>query len=180
MKETRRSQYLKQMKETESGGYAYAGDFYRLKGDAENGRRQRILIGAGAALLVLIVIGSGVIDAAGASDAFYVILPFIGEVSALFILCWNAVKLFAKKGIYREYVLETVLTRIPGAARMLSIFAAAGFLLSVYYLTRHGMEGHVFKSILYPALKLAAAGLSEGYRQFFEAREWEKVREPDN
>ena len=176
MKETRRSQYLKQMQETESGGYVYAGNLYRLKGEAGSGRRQLFVLGIGTVLLALVVIGSGVIDTAGASDAFYVILPFIGEVSSLFILCWNAVKLVGKGGIYRGYVLETVRPRIPGAARMLSIFAAAGFLLSVYYLTRHGMEGEIFKSILYPALKLLDAGVSEWLRRHFLSLEWERTR----
>ena len=158
------------IREDEGGNLVYAGDSFRMAGDAN--RRRLTLI----ALLVLefaVVVGSGCIDAAGATNAFYVILPYIGEVSALFALCWTSVKLLAGGDAVRKYVLDNARTKIPGEARILTVFALLGLLLSALYLMRNSAGGELFKSVLYLVLKAAAAVTAETYRRTFADIRWD-------
>lgn len=152
-----------------AGNLIYTGESFRIAGDSSKVRAVLIIW-----LLVIaaLVIGSGCIDAAGANSAFYVILPFIGEAAALFALAWNAVKVIYGRDSVRKYVLDAANERIPGACRILAVFAGLGMILSAVYLMKHGMEGETFKSVLYPVLKLAAAAAAEYYRRIYTSVEW--------
>ena len=76
------------------GNVIYTGDLWRIADSKEagSGAKQRNVLIAVLFVLALTVIGSGYIDAQNAMGSVYVILPYIGEVSALFGLLWNAAK----------------------------------------------------------------------------------------
>ena len=169
----RREARLRDIVRDVSGNVIYTGELWRIAG--ADGRKKRLTLAAGLAALVLIVIGSGCIDAKNAMGAFYVVLPYIGEVSALFGLAWNAVKVtYPSEGV-RTYTLEHVKPRIPGACRILTVFAAAGFVLSAVYMAVNGTGGNTADGIAYLMLKLAAAALAEWYGRFFRSAEWESL-----
>jgi hypothetical protein len=73
----------------------------------------------------------------------------------------------------RTYVLEHAKPRIPGACRILSIFAAAGLILSILYIVLNGMGDKPADGMAYLLLKLAAAIIAEWYRRLFITTEWE-------
>ena len=174
-KKERREERLRDITQDSSGKMVYTGDLWRIA-DADgpgSALRQRMLLIAGLAALTLIVLGSGCIDAKNAMGAFYVVLPFIGEVSALFGLVWSAVKLIWTGEGVKTYVLEHARSRIPAACRILTIFAAAGFVLSAVYLILHGIGETPLDSIAYLLLKFAAAVLAEWYRRLFISTVWE-------
>ena len=106
---------LREIRQYEDGSLAYTGRYYRLSGTEEEKRALRLRLAAAALFLTASVIGSGCIDAAGATGAFYVILPYIGEVSALFVLLWNLIRLTGQRGRIRSYVYSSVSGRILGA-----------------------------------------------------------------
>ena len=168
----RRNKRLADIVQDASGNPVYVGETFRLVRDAKG---QKLRFGALLAALAACVIGSGCIDAAGANNAFYVILPLIGEVSALFALCWNAVKVLAAREGLRKYTYESVSRVIPGACRVLSIFALFGLAASGSYLLRFGLGAQPVKSVAYPALKLLAAALAERCGRFYRGMEWEKA-----
>ena len=174
-KKERREARLRDITEDASGNMVYTGELWRISDSNGPGSalRQRMLLIAGLAALTLIVLGSGCIDAKNAMGAFYVVLPYIGEVSALFGLAWNAVKLIYTGDGIRTYSLEHSKPRIPGACRILSVFAAAGFVLSVLYLALNGIGETPADSLSYILLKFAAAVLAEWYRRLFLSTEWE-------
>ncbi len=174
-KKERREARLRDITEDASGNMVYTGELWRISDSNGPGSalRQRMLLIAGLAALTLIVLGSGCIDAKNAMGAFYVVLPYIGEVSALFGLAWNAVKLIYTGDGIRTYALEHSKPRIPGACRILSVFAAAGFVLSVLYLALNGIGETPADSLSYILLKFAAAVLAEWYRRLFLSTEWE-------
>ena len=174
-KKERREERLRDITQDSGGKMVYTGDLWRIADSAGPGSalRQRMLLIAGLAALTLIVLGSGCIDAKNAMGAFYVVLPYIGEVSALFGLVWSAVKLIITGEGIRTYVLENARTRIPAACRILSIFAAAGLVLSVMYIALNGMGGTPADSFSYLLLKFAAAVSAEWYRRLFISTEWE-------
>lgn len=150
----------------------YTGEIFRIEGDH---RGVRLRLALGLAALLAAVIASGCIDAAGTTNTFYVILPYIGEVSALFALCWNGVKIiFGADGV-RKYVYDSVSRNIPGACRILTIFALFGLLASGIYLISNGFGGKSVKSILYLVLKTLTAVISECFGRYYRSIRWEKV-----
>lgn len=170
-KKERREARLRDIMQDAAGNVVYTGELWRISGP--DARRQKTMLAAGLAALMVIVIGSGCIDAKNAMGAFYVVLPFIGEVSALFGLAWNVVKLIYPSEGVRTYVLEHARPRIPGACRFLTAFAAAGLILSAIYMVRNGAGDDPADGIAYLLLKAAAAALAEWYRRCFLSLEWE-------
>lgn len=170
-KKERREARLRDIMQDAAGNIIYTGDLWRIAGP--EGRRQKTMLISGLAVLALTVIGSGCIDADNATGAFYIVLPYIGEVSALFGLIWNAAKLLYPSEGVRTYVLEHAKPRVPGACRIMTVFAAAGLVLSAVYLIRSGAGGNTPDGIAYLLLKAATAALAEWYRRCFLSLEWE-------
>ena len=160
---------LKDIVETEDGSLVYTGQMKKIAGD---GGRIRLFLALGLIALAAVVIGSGCIDAAGATNSFYVILPFIGEVCAMFVLCWQTVKLIAGREGVRQYVYDSAVKAIPGACRILTVFALFGLAASGYYLFRNGL-GQSAKSIAYLVLKVLSAAGAERYGRAFRGLDWE-------
>ena len=173
-KKERREEKLRDITQDSTGRVIYTGDLWRIaeSGGPGSALRQRMMLIAGMGVLALIVLGSGCIDTKNAMGAFYVVLPYIGEVSALFGLAWNAVKLI-RTGEVRTYVLDHAKPRTAGACRILTAFAAAGFAMSVLYIVLNGMGEKPADSLAYLLLKLAAAVIAEWYRRLFISIEWE-------
>ena len=173
---SRREKKLRDIRLDERGSAVYTGAICRIAGD---GGRVRRHLAMGLLALAAAVIGSGCIDAAGATNSFYVILPFLGEVCALFALCWNAVKVIAGRDGVRAYVHEAAEKTIPGACRILTVFALFGLAASGYYLLRNGMDGQSAKSVAYLVLKVLAAAGAERYARAWRALDWEREEPTD-
>lgn len=172
----KREARLRDIMQDAQGNVIYTGDLWRISEDGgAGGPGRRVMLIAGLVLLAVMVIGSGCIDAKNATGAFYVVLPFVGEVSALFGLAWNAVKILFGKDGARTYDLQHASERIPAACRILMIFALAGLALSVLYLALNGAGGDAADGIAYLMLKLASAATAEWYRRLFRMTAWEKV-----
>lgn len=172
----KREARLREIMQDAQGNVIYTGELWRIsedRGTAGPGRRAMLI--AGLALLLVTVIGSGCIDAGNAMGAFYVILPYIGEVSALFGLAWNAVKVLPGRAGVRTYDLERASERIPAACILLAIFAAAGLALSALYLLLNGADGSLTDGIAYLLLKAATAAIAGWYRRLFRSTAWEKI-----
>ena len=167
----RRKDRLRDIVQTEDGDLIYTGQMLRIAGD---GKKARLFLTLGLLGLAAAVIGSGCIDAAGATNSFYVILPFLGEVSALFALCWQAVRIIAGRDGVRKYVHETASRVIPGACRVLTVFALFGLAASVYYLFCNGL-GQSAKSVAYLVLKILAAAGADRYGRAYRGLDWETV-----
>ncbi|MBQ6393472.1 MAG: hypothetical protein IJH60_08170 [Eubacterium sp.] len=150
------------------GTYQYTGESFRLK-------TPMTTLVICCILTFLLVVISGTLDTAAAFGAFYVILPYVGEVSALFMLVWNSVRLFYNRDNMRGYILDHVRSRIPGAATVLSLCALLGMACSLFYLFRYGTGGQLTASILYLICKGASALLALECRKAFRKLEWEKV-----
>lgn len=157
------------------GNVIYTGDLWRIADDEQtgSGSRQRAVLIAVLIVLGLAVVGSGCIDAKNAMGSFYVVLPYIGEVSAFFGLAWNAAKVLAPSNGVRTFTLESIRGRVPGACRILTVFALAGLLFSTIYLVRNGAGDKTADGIAYLMLKLAAAAIAEWYGRRFRSVKWE-------
>lgn len=154
------------------GKAIYTGESFMISGEEPS--KLRAVLATMVVLLAAAVIGSGCIDARSAMGAFYVILPYIGEVSALFALAWHSAKVLSKAEI-RSYVLDSARKTIPGASRVLTVFAGFGAIASIVYLARYGAGDEVLKSFAYISLKVAAAIMSEIYGKTFGKIQWDKI-----
>ena len=174
-KEKREARFRDIMQDAE-GKVVYTGDLWKIAdSESGSGAKQRGILTAVLAVIALAVIGSGCIDAKNAMGSFYVVLPYIGEVSALFGLAWNAVKVLVPSEGVRTYTLEHVSPRISGACRILTVFALAGLLFSAVYFFRHGAGEKTMDGIAYLMLKAAAAALAEWFSRMFSSVSWEKT-----
>ena len=173
MKNKRKS-ILQTIQETEDG-YRYTGESFRImrKEDQRGGPLGKLMVFC--ILTALTVIFSGSIDTRAAFGAFYVILPYVGEVSALFMMVWNLVRLVYNRDNLRAYVLDHIRSRIPGAATALCLCALVGLAFSLLYLFRNGSGGQPAAGILYLVCKGLAAVLALGCRKAFLDLKWEKV-----
>ena len=164
--------YLNDFVENESGGYSYAGKRYTVdRHYAFYGDVYRKLL-VGAILMAIPSVGSGLIDAAGANGAFYVIIPFIGEISALFAIFWNVIRLMNQGEEVKEYAFKKSNTWIPGGAAVLMYFALTGLIMSAAYIITHGFEEKAFKCVLYLALKTVTGFLAFEYKKYYTTVEW--------
>ena len=169
----RREKRLRDIQLDERGNAVYTGSIFRIAGDD---RKERTKLGAGLAALAAMVIGSGCIDSAGTTNTFYVILPFLGEICALFALCWQAVKIIAGREGVRTYVYEAAAGIIPGAGRVLCVFALFGLAASGYYLLRNGTGGQSVKAVAYLVLKALTAAGAERYGRAYRTLEWTETQ----
>lgn len=161
-----------QIHEKDDGTLVYAGEYYRMAGDANEQKRTFVSFVAGTVLLAALVLLSGCIDADNATKSFTVIIPLVGEVCSLFVICWMAGRVIAAKGKLRSYVLQSISEKIPVASKAMVVFALIGLVFSVIYLFRNGAGGEVFKSVLYPIMKVLIASTAVGYDKFFQTIRW--------
>lgn len=152
------------------GNIIYTGKLCSVSGDRPGSRR----MSAGAVLLLTAaaVVGSGCIDAPNASGAAYVVFPYIGEMCSLFALGWYSAKLLAPLRV-RKYVYDSAAKALPGAERMLTVFALTGAAASGFYLAKHGAGGQNAAAAAYIILKLAAALLAETFIRLYRQMQWD-------
>ena len=171
-KSPKRKEYLKDSKQGEDGKYTYGGKTYKFQGtEQERLKAYRNLILLAVLVLVSVAV-SGLNDAPCAIKSYTVIVPFIGEVCALFALCWNLSKLLMEGREIRGYIFEIANNRIPPAALILMAFAGLGILTAALYLAFHGFEGQITKSILHLAMKACNALLAFCFKKYYNTLQW--------
>ena len=122
-----------------------------------------------------VTVGSGCINAAGLSNTFYVILPYIGEVTGTFALCYNAVRLLAAGNQVKAYVRTALEKYLPPSVWILIVSAAAGLVASPVFLILNGTEGKPFLCGLYLFLKAVNLALGLLARRHIRAMRWEET-----
>ena len=167
-----RFKHVNDVERNEDGTLVYTGGHYRIAGDAVERKRTLISFTAGTVMLAVLIILSGCIDADNATKSFTVIIPLIGEVCCLFAICWQAVKVIAGREGVRAYVHEAADKTVPGACRVLSVFALFGLAAALCYLLRSG-AGMSAKAVAYLVLKILAAAGAERYGRFWRGLRWE-------
>ena len=171
-KSPKRKDYLKDYKQGESGKYEYSGKSYIYDGTREERKKAYAAVIITAVLLTASVIGSGTIDAAGMVNTFYVIVPYIGEVCALFAIWWNLSKLLMEGEKVRGYIFENVNNKIPPACIIMVFFAVLGLAMSVVFQISNGFEDKIIKCILYLILKTANAILAFLMKKYYNNLQW--------
>jgi hypothetical protein len=175
MKSPKKKTYLNDFKMNEAGKYEYQGKHYVFSGgESEQKAAYRKLWIMFAALAVMII-GSGFITAGGMSNTFYVIIPYIGELCALFALGWNHFKLLTKGEEIRSYVFLQANPKIPVAAVICAFFGAVSLIMSVVYTIIAGFEGGALMCIAYWLIKALVTACALIYRNYYINLEWVEI-----
>lgn len=175
MKTSKRWGYLNDYKKTADGTYVYTGAVYTLAGDS---KRYRTVLSALCFGAAAVVVGSGCINAAGLSNTFYVILPYIGEVTGAFALCYNTVRLLAAGKQVKAYVRTALEKYLPPSVWILIVSAAVSLIASPVFMILNGTEGKPFLCGLYLFLKAVNVVLGLFARRHIKTLSW--MEQPSN
>jgi len=174
-KKKNRRAYLNDFKKNEAGEYEYQGVLYAFADSEEARKRAYTKLWLLLALTAAAVIGSGCVSGAGILNTFYVIIPYIGEISCLFALTHYHFKLLTKGDEVREYVYTKTHPRMAPAAMLLAFFAIVGFAMSLLYSILSGFADGAVNTVVYLVLKAVSAALALIYRNAFSKLEWIKL-----
>lgn len=166
----RRKAHLDQHVRDVNGDYRYVGDWYRLRGG-----KGALAPFAGAVLLAgASILLAGCITAAGLKNTWYVIFPYVLEVSLLFALVWQSVRLTKGLGRVKAYHFESASPLIPPLGAALAGAAALTAACSVVFLLRQGAEGGLMACAAWFLLKALTVLSALSARAQWRRLVWEK------
>ena len=153
-----------------NGEYRYIGDWYALQG----GKSRLYPFLAAVSAAGVFMIASGYITAAGLKNTWYVIIPYVFEVSLLFALCWQAVRLACGRGRLKAFSFENVDPRIKPLCGALALAALLSALCSGVFLLKNGPDGTAAACAGYFILKALIAAASLWARRAYGGLVWAK------
>lgn len=166
-REHRRS-YLNDFKLNAAGKYEYFGNHYKWDDPDRSRRSMLILAWSVVAACSAVTVASGCNTAAGMSNTFYVILPYVAEVASLFSVVWGACRLTFGGEPLREYIYRDTVPKLPTRSLLVAISALIGLVGSVVFILLNGFEGQVLLSVIHLLSKLAVAALAMWMRRIWK------------
>ncbi|MBR0353288.1 MAG: hypothetical protein IJH53_08795 [Oscillospiraceae bacterium] len=168
----KRKQYLSDFRPAVNGEYVYTGDHFRpdMEGERFAVLRRSILIML--FLSAAFVFTAGLLPAAGSTNCFYVILPFLAVIICCFIKTLKTVRLFASGLTVREYVYEKTVPAIPRWLLAEGISAAATLAAEAVYLIVNGFDGRETYTAAFICLITALIAADLIMLKFFREITW--------
>ena len=166
--------YLNDFHLNVSGEYVYEGELYALEDKPQHAAKKKkfwVL----TALLTAVSVAGGCLPAPGMSNCFYVILPYLGELTCSLLVAWVAVRLGTNCSAVREYVYERSVPVLPRRAAAAAVFAALGAVAEIVFLAVAAEERHLPWGAVYLLLKAVGVFAAGEIRRLFLASNWGKV-----
>ena len=138
----------------EDGSYGYHGAVYAYDGPEKSRKAFLLALWLLAALVAGAVIFAGCIPAPGMDNCFYVLLPYLGEVTAAGSLVWGLSRMTAGGDPLRAYVFEATVEKLPRRAAATMIFAGIGAIGCIIFLLCQVFAGPIWTIIGFFGLKL--------------------------
>ena len=170
MKTAKGRKYLDDFKKTPGGDYVYTGQIFVISAPKHATATLTALSAAASAA----VIGSGCVNAAGMNNSFYVIIPYILEISAVFALCLQTVKLSFAGSEIKAYIKDSAEKYLPAAAVGLIASAAISIIASGVFLILNGTGGKHLLCAVYLILKATGIVLGVFIRRHIKNFEWQQ------
>ncbi len=162
----RHKAHLDQHIKDAQGEYHYVGDWYAVSG----GWRALLPFTVWSLMATGAVIAAGCVDFPGLRNTWYVILPYLAVICALFAFWWNAGRLLFSAGRVKTFAWEKSGFQIAPLSVTVIVFLALLAVTAGIYLARHGAAHAV---AFYALLALAAVSAFFARRAFL-AQKWEK------
>ncbi len=174
MKNPKKWDYINDFKLTADGKYTYMGDYYSPEGDKPYKQLyiQYIFI---AFICTTLVVASGLINAAGMNNTFYVILPYVAQVCSVFALVWKTIRVVSSGEKVKAYVYETAVQRLTPALMSLFVFNLITFSGSIIFIIFNGTENKTILCISYLILQAVTAVVSFISRLYCRKIKWVKI-----
>lgn len=155
-----RRDYLNAFQKNETGSYDWEGDVYLWQGSADGLRREKVLLGVLGAVLFAASAGAGCMDAPGALNCAYVLVPYVVSFVCSVHLCWKTGRFLAAGEPVRAYVYEGTVEAIPGSAVLTASGAGLAAVGEFIFVCRNGFEGRVAGFVFFLLLEggVLAAG----------------------
>ena len=166
--------YLNDFHLNVSGEYVYEGELYALEDKPQHAAKKKkfwVL----TALLTAVSVAGGCLPAPGMRNCFYVILPYLGELTCSLLVAWAAVRLGTNWSAVREYVYKRSVPVLPRRAAAAAVFAALGAAAEIVFLAVAAEERHLPWGAVYLLLKAVGFFAAWEIRRFFLASNWGKV-----
>ena len=192
------NEHLSDIKMDDSGDYNYRGSFYVLDskdGSSDDEKTRRFIFGVTIpAFLILVasVIG-GILPATGATNTWYVMLPFgltiiIGGVIVYFVtrltkaLITNEPSMMyssngQKRGLVREYVFDKTWHRIGVLTKAVIITSIITIFTEAAYLVIFGKGEHFFGAVILICSMVMSSLLGTMLLHRYNAIKWRKIKE---
>ena len=173
MKNPKKWDYINDFKMTADGKYTYMGDWYSLE-DINAYKKVYLIFFLIAFVNAALVIGAGLINAAGMNNTFYVILPYVAQVCSAFALVWKSIRVVSAGEKIKGYVFETAIQRIPAALMSLFVFSIITLLSSIVFIILNGTENKLMLCILFIVIQVLTAISAFVCRLYHKRQKWIK------
>ena len=147
-----RKQYLNDFTPALNGDYVYTGGYYRPEMDHAVFSQFRVRFIISVIISAIFVFAAGLLPAAGSTNCFYVILPFLAVLICCFVKTGKAGRLFLSGFRVREYVYLKTVPLLPGWTIAETACAAITLLAEAIFLLINGFEGRVLYTVVYICL----------------------------
>ncbi len=171
--------YLRDFQPDDSGAYIYTGvRMSPMPPGGKSVRRMYLEMTALSCAAVLFCVIGGCIPSAGMLNCFYVILPFIAEislaVSILWIMCRMTYHGYSGDAL-REYVYEATFAKIDGRTKTAQLLTAVSFAATIFYVIINGFDSNIPATLIYLFTKVNIFLHFFGIRKLARAVTWKKM-----
>ena len=172
-----RKAYLNDFHKNARGEYEYQGAVYEWKGEKGGLCKELILRWILCISMLIVLIAAGCLDAPGATNRFYVVLPY--TISFVFGIStvWGVWRLFSGGNPLRSYIYDASIAQIPLRCIGTMVCAGAAILGEVIYLFKNGFEGKTAGILGFLFLLVIALVLSGILRKRVQKMPWEKKQQ---
>ncbi|MCH5197770.1 MAG: hypothetical protein J1E34_02580 [Oscillospiraceae bacterium] len=164
--------YLSYFVKNAAGEYIYTGSHYSLENNNYGGFAARVCVFCAVGLISAVL--SGIIPAPGMLNCFYVIIPFILEISLTFSVVWAAVRFLSNKKPLREYIYDATIKALPVRSLFAAIFSLVGIISETVFIILNGFGEKTLWCICLYFLKAASAASMLLIRRFVQKSVWIK------
>ena len=147
-----RKQYLNDFTPALNGDYVYTGGYYRPEMDHAVFSQFRVRFIISVIISAIFVFAAGLLPAAGSTNCFYVILPFLAMIICCYVKAGKAARLFLSGSRVRDYVYLKTVPVLPGWIIAEAVSAAATLLAEAVFLIINGVESRELYTVLYICL----------------------------
>ena len=177
-KRTGRRAYLNDFKLDEQGKYVYRGKMMGYEAEKISYGAYLRMITISVIGMLLFTVGAECLPAVSLSRFGLTVIPWLGQMAAVFVTAYGAFKILTGRNPMRSYVYRSSVEKMDGrlaVSMMFSFFTA--FEETIYILVK-GCAGEVLYTVLRPVCSLICGCIALFLRSRLKECAWGEVPNP--